>query len=205
MLLHLSYLGILSLASTSAAADFDQKLLGVTYLKPSNLGKAEAIKSAAASISKELQNALNTGISKFGNFTAKANSLSATVVSAQDAAPFLDFQYTAANLNVSGGSTARVTGESIYRIGSVSKLFTVYTLLLNGGEKIWGRPVTDYLPELRKALSQPEKKSSLDYVQWDRVTVGALASQLAGLGRDGMYGLVYLLILAVIIIADHLQ
>lgn len=177
--------GFFSLRALAATADFDQKLLGSTYPIPINVGTADAIKSAAISVSNELQNALNTGLSKFGNISAKANSLSATVVSAQDQAPLLDFHYTAANLNVSGGSTKRVTGDSVFRIGSISKLFTVYTLLLNGGEKIWDRPVTDYLPELRKALLQPGANSTLDYVQWDQVTIGALASQLAGIGRDG--------------------
>lgn len=174
-----------SLRALAATADFDQKLLGTTYPIPVNVGTADAIKSAAVSISRELQNALDTGLSRFGNISAKANSLSATVVSAEEQRPFLDFQYTAANLNVSGGSTRRVTGDSVYRIGSVSKLFTVYTLLLNGGEKIWDKPVTDYLPELKKAISRPGSNSALDYVQWDQVTIGALASQLAGIGRDG--------------------
>ncbi|KAH0596669.1 hypothetical protein MHUMG1_05787 [Metarhizium humberi] len=182
MLLYLCFLSLSGL--TSATAAFDQKVLGQAYPFPENLGSAHAVRTASSYISHELQNALDTGLSKFGNITAKANSLSATMISAQDSQPFLDFHYSAANLNVSGGSTNRVTGNSVYRIGSVSKLFTVYSLLLNGGEKIWDMPVTKYLPELRKAVSQRGANSAIDHVQWDQVTIGALASQLAGIGRD---------------------
>ncbi|KFG84826.1 putative penicillin-binding protein [Metarhizium anisopliae] len=183
MLLYLCFFSLSGL--TSATAAFDQKVLGQTYPFPENLGSAHAVRTASSYISHELQNALNTGLSKFGNITAKTNSLSSTMISAQDSQPFLDFHYSAANLNVSGGSTNRVTGNSVYRIGSISKLFTVYSLLLNGGEKIWDMPVTNYLPELRKAVSQRGANSAIDHVQWDQVTIGALASQLAGIGRDG--------------------
>ncbi|KID84587.1 Beta-lactamase/transpeptidase-like protein [Metarhizium guizhouense ARSEF 977] len=185
MLLYLCFFSLSCL--TSATADFDQKVLGQTYPFPENLGSAHAVRTASSYISHELQNALNTGLSKFGNMTGKTNSLSATMLSAQDSQPFLDFHYSAANLNVSGGSTKRVTGNSVYRIGSISKLFTVYSLLLNGGEKIWDMPVTNYLPELRKAVSQMGANSAIDHVQWDKVTVGALASQLAGIGRDEFF------------------
>jgi CubicO group peptidase (beta-lactamase class C family) len=169
-----------------AAADFDQKLLGAAYLFPTTLGNTGTIHTAVESAYHELCEALDTGVSKFGNFAAKSNSLSATVVSALDSHRFLDFHYTGAGLNISAGSTAHVDGNTVYRIGSVSKLFTVYTLLLNGGEAIWDRAVTDYLPELR-AVSQPGNVSDMDRVQWDKVTVGALASQLSGIGRDGAF------------------
>ena len=37
----------------------------------------------------------------------------------------------------------------MYRIASISKLLTVYTLLLEIGDKYWDRAITDFIPELR--------------------------------------------------------
>ncbi|KND89505.1 hypothetical protein TOPH_05786 [Tolypocladium ophioglossoides CBS 100239] len=181
---HLYPLAILA-ASAAATPVFDQKLLGPAYPAPSNLAAA-AVRAAAANVSAALDRALGSGQSPFGNFTAKATSLSLTAVSALDdaAAPIFDFHYTGAGLNTSAGSTAKVTADSVYRIGSVSKLFTVYSFLLNGGAKYWDRPVTDFIPELRRAAALPGAGNAVDRVQWQDVTVGALASQLSGIGRD---------------------
>ncbi|OAQ77943.1 penicillin-binding protein [Purpureocillium lilacinum] len=185
MLSHMYPLAILA-ASASATAVFDQKLLGPAYPAPSNLAAASAIREAAASISSALKSALDSGHSPFGNFTGKATSLSLEAVSAIDdgSSPILDFHYTAAELNTSAGSTSRVAADTVYRIGSVSKLFTVYALLLHGGAQYWDRPVTDFVPELRRAAALPGADDAVERVQWRDVTVGALASQLSGIGRD---------------------
>lgn len=170
----------------SAAVQLDQKLLGPAYPAPTAVADDNTIHTATELVQRTLQKALRTGISKFGNFTKNDNSLSITAASCLDDKPFLDFQFTPQNLNTSAGSTARVTGDSVYRIGSISKLFTVYTLLLNHGFEHWDKPVTDYIPELKRDASQPGHRDAIDHVQWDQVTVGALASQLSGIGRDGM-------------------
>ncbi|KAL3954280.1 hypothetical protein ACCO45_012236 [Purpureocillium lilacinum] len=185
MLSHMYPLAILA-ASASATAVFDQKLLGPAYPAPSNLAAASAIREAAASISSALKSALDSGHSPFGNFTGKATSLSLEAVSAIDdgSSPILDFHYTAAELNTSAGSTSRVAADTVYRIGSVSKLFTVYALLLHGGAQYRDRPVTDFVPELRRAAALPGADDAVERVQWRDVTVGALASQLSGIGRD---------------------
>ena len=66
--------------------------------------------------------------------------------------------------------------DTIYRIGSVSKLYTVYAILANAGMGVLDHPVTRYLPELAgNSGSDP-----LQRISWEDVTVGALASQLGG-------------------------
>ncbi len=62
--------------------------------------------------------------------------------------PIFDFQFTGLVLNTDEGTKA--SGDSIFRIGSISKLLTVYAHLLNGGLSLWENPVTDYVPELRQ-------------------------------------------------------
>jgi CubicO group peptidase (beta-lactamase class C family) len=74
-----------------------------------------------------------------------------------------------------------VTHDSIYRIGSISKLFTTYGLLLKYGSNNWERPLTDFIPELRGV---PSNASAVDHVRWHEVTIDAWASHLSGIARD---------------------
>ncbi|KAJ5674772.1 uncharacterized protein N7477_004706, partial [Penicillium maclennaniae] len=68
--------------------------------------------------------------------------------------------------------------KTISRIGSVTKLFTIYAILAKAGIEIFSHPVTRYLPELAgNSSSDP-----LERISWDDITVGALASQQAGSG-----------------------
>jgi CubicO group peptidase (beta-lactamase class C family) len=41
-----------------------------------------------------------------------------------------------------------VTKDSIYRIGGITEVFTVWSLLLLEGDQIFNDPVVKYLPEL---------------------------------------------------------
>ena len=47
-----------------------------------------------------------------------------------------DFDFTGPSLNASAGGTARVSVESVFRIGSISKLFTMYAFILHKGLKL---------------------------------------------------------------------
>jgi CubicO group peptidase (beta-lactamase class C family) len=69
----------------------------------------------------------------------------------------------------------RVDDESIYRIGSVSKLYTAYAILAAAGIKVLDRPVTDCVPELLGS-TRPHT------IDWEEVTIGALMSQQGGVG-----------------------
>lgn len=93
---------------------------------------------------------------------------------------------TAANLSSNTEGVKQVNGDTVYRIGSVSKIFTVLAFLAEVGDRDWNTPITEFIPELARyssqALTQP-----LDDVRrtdWDDITIGALASQVSGIGRD---------------------
>jgi CubicO group peptidase (beta-lactamase class C family) len=102
---------------------------------------------------------------------------------AQESTVF-DFDFKGSSLDTGAGGTDRVSVNSIFRIGSISKLFTVYAFLLNGGLELWERPVTEYVPELRQLSHNSDNCSDLDSVRWEEVTLGSLASQMSGIGRD---------------------
>ncbi|KAL7912515.1 beta-lactamase/transpeptidase-like protein [Trichoderma velutinum] len=166
-------------------AQTDQTLIGPSFEPPTHLSSQTVIREAVLNIKNSLNNAIRTGESQYGSFDSNTTSFSLTAVSQQESAPIIDFHHTSGFLNASAGSTLKVTADTVYRIGSVSKVFTIYSLLLNNGISYWNRPVTDFVPELRQAVQHPSHKSSvIDSVQWDQVTVGALASQLSGMGRD---------------------
>ncbi|KAH0525597.1 hypothetical protein TsFJ059_007944 [Trichoderma semiorbis] len=180
-----SFLVAIALLGSGSLAQTDQTLLGPSFEPPTHLSTQALIQEAASNIKKALNRAIRTGESQYGNFNSSTTSFSLTAVSQQESAPIVDFHHTSGFLNVSAGSTSKVTADTVYRIGSVSKLFTVYSLLLNNGISYWNRPVTDFVPELRQAVQHPLHKSSvIDSVQWDQVTVGALASQLSDHSGD---------------------
>ncbi|KAI5360800.1 Putative beta-lactamase/transpeptidase [Septoria linicola] len=79
-------------------------------------------------------------------------------------------------------STKTVNDDTIYRIGSVSKLVTVYTFLVSTNWSHWQAPITRYLPELAERSAEcSAAKDPIDYIDWDEVTLESLAGQLSGI------------------------
>ncbi|KAI0525461.1 putative penicillin-binding protein [Xylaria bambusicola] len=160
-------------------------LLGPVYSPPTELLTSGSIDTWSSNLTETLKQVLQSGHSNFGDFEANTSSISITIVSTQDDedAPFFDFHYASPLLNQSAGSTSHITKNSVYRIGSISKVLTTYTLLVGYGWDIWNHAVTQYVPELRRAAAL-DYESSLENVAWDKVTVGSLTSHLSGIGRD---------------------
>ncbi|KAK2676807.1 Beta-lactamase-related [Fusarium oxysporum f. sp. vasinfectum] len=73
--------------------------------------------------------------------------------------------------------------DTVFRVGSVSKLLTVYTLLAEVGMKRMNDPVTKWVPELAHAAGK-NKGDPTRKVQWDEVTIGQLSGHLAGISRN---------------------
>lgn len=94
--------------------------------------------------------------------------------------------WTANNLPADTEGVKEVNGDTVFRIGSVSKIFTVLAFLAEVGDRDWNSPITDFIPELRQYSIDAERQP-LDDVRrtyWDDITLGALASQVSGIGRD---------------------
>ncbi|KAJ5343018.1 uncharacterized protein N7506_002842 [Penicillium brevicompactum] len=75
--------------------------------------------------------------------------------------------------------------KTVSRIGSVTKLFTVYAIIAKAGIEIFSDPVTKHLPELAGNSSS----NPLQRIRWEDITVGALASQQAGSGGAAAWAL----------------
>ena len=86
--------------------------------------------------------------------------------------------YYTASKRVSGD----VTGDTYFRIASITKVFTVLAILLqqNEGKLTLQDPITKYIPE----LTQGENKGN---IEWGTISLESLASQLSGIPRECMY------------------
>ena len=95
--------------------------------------------------------------------------------------------HTAANLSPYTPGVKKVDADTVYRYGSVTKLYAVLTFLVEAGDKYFNHAITEFIPELaalsaaRAGQSDEEQLRSVD---WDDVTILALASQMAGIERD---------------------
>ena len=154
-------------------------LLGPDVPPPVNPSKSKNVADARDLGLKAIkQGLLNSTI--FGPLDANGTSVSLQVYSLHESEPIFSFDYSALALKNATSGVRRVDQNTIYRIGSVSKLLTVYVYLIAAGDGSWNDPITQYVPELATAADS----DSISTVDWTQVTVGSLASHLGGVARD---------------------
>lgn len=113
-----------------------------------------------------------------------STSFSLQLYSLHDAQPLLTFHHTAPSLAASKEGVTKVDSDTVYRLASVSKALTVYIYLLAIGDSSFNDPITKYVPELAEYAATRNASDVLGAIDWDSITVGALASQLSGIPRD---------------------
>ncbi|KAI0012456.1 beta-lactamase/transpeptidase-like protein [Xylariaceae sp. FL0662B] len=160
---------VLSIAAAGPACPID----GPIFPIPVQLSESEAVKAAVTNLT-------NT----FANITAEAQNYSMAIefFSASDSKPLFSLSHTAPQLatqNSTGVST--VDANTVFRLGSLTKIYTIYTFLLNAGDKIWNEPITKYVPELQALANRTDPIAD---VAWDDVTIGGLATQMTGIPRE---------------------
>ena len=161
-------------------------LLGPDFPKPTHPAGDQAVMEAQQLMTSAIQQALSTSIAD-GGLDSNSTSFSLQVYSLHEAAPLFTYHYSAPALSKPVEGVASVDSNTIYRLGSVSKLWTVYVYLIAAGDTSFNEPITKYVPELAHYAEMNANSlatDSIDKVNWNDITVGALASQLAGLGRD---------------------
>ncbi|KAI0185599.1 beta-lactamase/transpeptidase-like protein [Xylaria flabelliformis] len=131
-----------------------------------------------------VQAAIKTATDRFHNVTAAFNTtgVSVAVQSIHETSPMLELHYTPPVSD--NTSTTNVGPETIYRIGSISKIFAVLSVLTQGTIKLDDQ-ITKYVPELLQLRSEAVPVANdITAVNWDQVTVGSLASHISGIGAD---------------------
>jgi CubicO group peptidase (beta-lactamase class C family) len=148
--------------------------LGVDFPAPTKLAASSIVQKATSSLLAAINTAINSGVN--------GSSFSVEIFSTHEPSSLFNFHYSSPGLNSSVG-VKTVGSDSIYRIGSISKLFTVYLLLTEAGDINFHDPITKFVPELL-AATQVSSDDEFDYVDWNSVTIGNLASHMSGIGRD---------------------
>jgi hypothetical protein len=168
------------LQSTSAAPNCP--LIGPEFPPPQHLSDHPIWKAAIQNVTAVfdyIDYSNITGIDRF--------SYSLQIFSSNPGPPVLWERYrTAKNLPSNTTGVKKVDGDTVYRLGSVTKVFTVLAWLAEVGDVHWNQPITKYIPELAQYPTD-STASGFDSVKdtaWDDITIGSLASQVSGLGRD---------------------
>lgn len=192
------YASLATMAATTAQATTYTPLLGPVFPHASNLSFNDAFQNMTANLTATLEDIILAGNST-SSTTSIINSRDtsfALQIFSSDAAPggnntlFQYFFTSPATSNASSGVT-QVDENTVFRIGSASKLWTVFTFLASAGEASLYDPVTKWVPELQTAAVGAD--DAVDFVRWEDVTIQELASHLSGVGRDCKFYLLYAL------------
>lgn len=124
-------------------AKTDLALLGPVY-QPAANSSYQAFADARAQADAALKQAIATGNTTYGPFDNQGTSFSASVFSLASNEPLYEFHFEAPQLN---GSLTKgnLTEDTIYRTGSLGKLMTIYTWLVDVGDSIYLDPITKYV------------------------------------------------------------
>jgi len=156
-------------------------LLGPSWPAPTGLSTDPTINAAIQNITTTIQQAIGAG-------DLSLDSISLQIFDANDSGALLSLSYTAAEIDATLG-VSQVDENTVFRIGSISKLFTMLLLLVENGFYALQDPIANYIPELRHAVIDLFRNSTkwedgIDFIKWNEVTIGELASHLAGIARD---------------------
>ncbi|KAJ4294194.1 hypothetical protein N0V90_007884 [Kalmusia sp. IMI 367209] len=158
-------------------------LLGPRFPIARNLSASTVIQSGF----KNLTDALDDYVASLnGTFGPTSSSTSFSIAlfstdSSNSTRPFIyEYHHTSDTLANATAGTTKVDGDSVYRVGDLTTLFTTWLFLTEAGEQHWEDPVSKWVPELVEATQNLDRFSA---VNWNEVTLGDLAAHLGGIGH----------------------
>lgn len=165
-------LAVLALSIPSSAKPCPP--LGRTLPAPTAPSTNSAVKQAGEALAKQLQDALQPLL--------KQSAVSVAVKSLHEDKPLFNWHFTPTNM--SGIGTTKVDENTIYRVGSFSKVVAALVALQSDNIDMQAS-VLKYLPDLKKSVSL-----DAHHFDWEDVTVESLASHLSGLptSSKSIYG-----------------
>jgi CubicO group peptidase (beta-lactamase class C family) len=154
-------------------------ILGPAYPAPTALSKDPLFLSTAEKLTAQLNEAIENG-------TLPSISIAVQVFSGEEDDAAYGFYHTDEVVKTGSVGVREVDEDTIFRIGSVSKLWTMFLYMTLKGTRYFHEPVAKYVPELRVKYDATQAANAIDYVPWSEVTIGELASHQAGIARDCM-------------------
>ena len=159
-------------------------LLGSFVPAPIIDSSSASIKAATKSVNKLLDEYIVEADGRFGPISPNTTGFSIALFAGSNYIPgsddlpfFYEYHHTASNLAAVG-----LDKDSVFALGDLTQLFTVYTQLAELGDEVWSRSIVEFLPELRNVSTT----NAIHAVQWEDVTLGSLAGHMAGIARDCM-------------------
>lgn len=163
-----------------SAAKPNCPLYGPLLPRPTNLANDPVMQAAA----KALDDAFSKNIDHGNNTGSDYYSYSVEVFVGSEDKPLWGHYWTAPNLKAFNSTgVSSVDTNTVYRIGSVTKIFTVLTFLATVGDHVWNDPITKHLPEIQE-IARNATGGPIFATDWESITIGSLASQTSGLIRD---------------------
>ncbi|KAI5804381.1 beta-lactamase/transpeptidase-like protein [Geopyxis carbonaria] len=157
--------------TASPACHFPGPVFPIPEMKANNA----AIKAMGKNLTATLQGAIADNI-----WAANVTSLSVQLTSKTE--NLWSFHYTPEIMgNYTDGKPRKVDSDTVFRIGSVTKVFTVLAALVQKKGVCLDDPITKWIPE----LGQGENKGG---IMWEEITLRQLGSQMSGLPRSFAYG-----------------
>lgn len=172
---------ILAAISTKACP-----LLGPVYPAPSSLSSNAQFQAATTLLDTSLTGDLRTGLTDNGPFPVNATTFSIGMFSTSEKGLVYQRHFTDPSVQNSETGVKNVDADSIYRLGSIGKLLTVYVFLIRDGDQHFNDPVTKYIPELATAAASTPAAPNGITANWTEITIGQLASHMSGLAKDCM-------------------
>ncbi|MCJ1437888.1 hypothetical protein MMC27_007275 [Xylographa pallens] len=125
----------------------------------------------------------------YGPIDFGATSFSINLFSAQEDDSSFQYHHAAPTIATAMNGTKIIDIDTVYRLGSVTKMLTVWLFLIKAGDVHFNQPITQYVPELLTAAESEntnvtETGNNVDFVRWSDVTIGELASHMAGLDKE---------------------
>ncbi len=163
---------------------------GPVFTPPTGLAEHPLMRAALANLTEQLDafTAGRNGSGIAGRYAANTTYSSVGIRHVDDPRTLFEHHHmpasgganiTTAAAHNSRGLTAKLDGDSVYRMASVSKVFTVLLMLLQEDKLSLEDPVTKYLPEL--AAAAPGNITSVETVNWNEITLGSLTDSLSGI------------------------
>jgi len=161
-------------------------LVGLFFPTPLIDPISPAVINVVQSLDKLLDDYIANGDGRFGPITPNTTSFSLALfagsdyVTGPDDLPFFyDYHHAASDLD-----NGHLGKDSVFALGDLTQLFTVYTQLAALGDELWSHSILDYIPELRNVSAATA--DPIGQVMWEDLTLGALAGQMSGIARSCM-------------------
>ena len=157
---------------------------GPDYPAPKHPSDSAALQKAVAAFQQTVESSLKNNSSAIP-LDAEGTTFSFEAWSIHEETPIQTYHYDASGLSHPAEGVKKVTSDTTYRIGSLSKLLTVYTWLATAGNEHWNQPITKFIPELAAYDAKYDAEADdMNHFKWSSITVGAIASQLSGMQKD---------------------